>query len=100
MVNAASRIVRAISLGVFWRLAPSTSADHPVEEAFSGVGRDPHHEPVGDHAGAAGHRAAVAARFPDHRRALAGDRALVHQGDAGDDLAVGRARRRRPRPGR
>ena len=24
--------------------------DHPVEEAFAGVGRHPHHEPVGQHA--------------------------------------------------
>ena len=49
-----------------------------------------HDQPVGEHARAAGHGAAVAAALADHRRALAGDRALVDRGDAFDDLAVAR----------
>ena len=40
------------------------------------------------HPRATGHRAAVAAALPDHRRALAGDRALVDAGDAVDDVTV------------
>ena len=43
---------------------------------------------VGQHAGAAGDRAAVAAALADDRRGLAGDGRLVHRGDALDDLAV------------
>ena len=44
---------------------------------------------VGEHAGAAGDRAAIAAGLADHRRRLAGDRRLVDGRDALDDLAVG-----------
>ena len=59
-------------------------ADHPVEEALSGLLGDLDHDPVGEHPGAAGDRAAVAARLPDHRRRLARDRRLVDRGDALD----------------
>ena len=64
--------------------------DHLVEKTLAGIGRDPHHQPVGEHPCAAGDRVAVAAALTDHRRALAGDRALVHGGDAVDHLAVTR----------
>ena len=40
IVSAASRMVSAISLGVFWRLAPSTMRDHAVEEGLARVGGD------------------------------------------------------------
>ena len=36
-------------------------ADHAVQESFAGVGGDAHHQPVREHARAAGHGAAVAA---------------------------------------
>ena len=63
--------------------------DHPIEERVAGIGGDLDHDPVGDHARAAGDRRTVAARFADHRRRFAGDRRFVHRGDALDDLAVG-----------
>ena len=40
IVSTASRIVRAISFGVFWRLAPFDEGDHPVEEGLAALGRD------------------------------------------------------------
>ena len=67
---------------------PLHEPDHPVEEGLAGVGGDAHQDPVGEHRGAAGDRAAVAARLPDDRRRLAGDGRLVDRGDALDDLAV------------
>ena len=62
--------------------------DHAVEEGLARVGGDADDEPVGEHARAAGDGAAVAAALADHRRALAGDGALVDRGDALDHLAV------------
>ena len=62
--------------------------DHPVEERLARLGRDAHDDLVGQHAGAAGDRRAVAARLADHRRRFAGDRRLVDRGDALDDVAV------------
>ena len=88
MVSAASRMFSAISFGVFCRRAPSTSAIMRSRNVSPGIGGDAHDEPVGEHARAAGHGAPVAAALADHRRALAGDGALVHRGDALDDLAV------------
>ena len=64
--------------------------DHAVEEGLAGIGRDAHHDPVGQHARAAGDGGEVAAGFADHRRGFAGDRALVDRGDAFDHLAIGR----------
>ena len=63
--------------------------DHAVEEALAGPLRHPHDDLVGEHARAAGHGRAVAARLADHRRRLAGDRRLVDARDALDHLAVG-----------
>ena len=39
MVRAASRIVRAISFGVFLALSPFNQANHVVKEAFTRIGR-------------------------------------------------------------
>ena len=89
IVRPASRMFRAISFGVFCRWAPFDERDHAVEERLARVRRDAHHDPVRQHAGAAGHGGAVAARLADHGRRLAGDRRLVDRGDALDDLAVG-----------
>ena len=50
MVSAASRMLRAISLGVFWRLAPFDHGDHAVEEGLAGVGGDADDQPVGEDA--------------------------------------------------
>ena len=66
--------------------------DHPVEERFARVDGDAHDQPVGQHARAAGHGGEIAAGLADHRRRLAGDRALVDRGDAFDHLAVERDR--------
>ena len=64
--------------------------DHPVEERLAGIGGHADDEPVREHARAAGDGREVAAGFAHHRRAFAGDRALVDRRDALDDLAVGR----------
>ena len=65
-------------------------ADHPVEEGLARLGGDLDRDLVGEHARSAGHGRAVAARLPDDRRRLAGDRRLVDAGDAVDDGAVAR----------
>ena len=88
MVKAASRILSAISLGVFCRLAPSTMSIIRSRKPLAGVGGDADDQPVGEDARAAGHGAAVAAAFADDGRAFARDGALVHRRDAFDDLAV------------
>ena len=87
-VKADSTSDRAISLGVRWRMAPSTRAimrsrnDLPAPAVIS------HDDAVGEHARAAGDAGAVAAGLADDRGRLAGDRRLVDRGDAFDDLAV------------
>ena len=86
----ASRMSRAISLGVFCRLAPSTMAIMRSRNVSPGLAVIAHDQPVGQHARAAGDAAAVAAAFADHRGAFAGDGAFVDRGDAFDDFAVGR----------
>ena len=88
IVMPASRIVerdlvrRLLPLGAF------DQRDHAVEEGGARRGRDPHHDPVGEHGGAAGDGRAVAAGLADDGRGLAGDGGLVDRGDAFDDLAV------------
>ena len=67
---------------------PFDQGDHPVDEALARLGGDLHHDPVGQHPGAAGDRRAVAARLADDRGRLAGDGRLVDRGDALDDVAV------------
>ena len=63
--------------------------DHPVEEGLARVGRDADHEPVADERRAAGDRAPdVRARLLEDRGRLAGDRRLVDEADALDDVAV------------
>ena len=70
--------------------------DHAVDEGLAGLRRDAHHDPVGEHAGAAGDRGAVAAGLAHDRGRLAGDGRLVHRGDALDDVAVAGDRLRPP----
>src|ERR1700726_647085 len=90
-VIPASRILSAISFGVFCRTAPSTSAimrSRKVDPCAavmrtlseSDVTRVP---PV-----APGNRGAAAAALADDRRRFAGDRRLVNRGDTLNDLAV------------
>ena len=84
-------MARAISLGVFCRTAPSTSAIMRSRKVWPGFGGDPDPQPVAHDLGAAGHRGAdVRARLLEDRSRLAGDGGLVDVGDAGDYLAVAR----------
>ena len=89
IVRPASRMLSAISFGVFCRSAPSTSPIMRSRKVEPWRRGDPHLDPVGQHLRAAGDRRAVAARFADDRRRFAGDRRLVDRGDALDHLAVG-----------
>ena len=75
MVRPASRMLRAISLGVFWRLAPSTMEIMRSRKLSPRVGGVMQDQPVGKDAGAAGD---LAERSPpdsggSHQRAFAGD---------------------------
>ena len=81
-------MLSAISFGVFWRSAPSTSAIIRSRNVSPGFGGDAHPDPVRQHPRAAGHGRAVAAGLADDRRRLARDRGLVDRRDAFDDLAV------------
>ena len=87
-VKAASTSDRAISLGVRWRMAPSTRAIMRSRKVLPGRGGDLHDDAVGEDAGAAGHAGAVAAGLADHRGRFAGDGRFVDRGHAFDDLAV------------
>jgi hypothetical protein len=88
-VSAESRMVSAISLGVFWRFAPSTIAIMrsrkvwPLSEVMRMTMRSLMTR------GAAGDGAAVAAALADDGRGFAGDGGFVDAGDAFDDFAVG-----------
>ena len=62
--------------------------DHPVEEGLAGFRGDQYVNAVGEHFGAAGHRAAVAAAFANHRRGFAGDGRFIDRGNAFDHLTV------------
>ena len=88
IVSAASRMSSAISLGVFCRLAPSTSAIMRSRKVSPGLAVMRTIEPVGKHARAAGDAAAVAAALADDRGAFAGDGAFIDRGDAFDHFAV------------
>ena len=88
MVRPASRMLSAISFGVFWRSAPSTSAimrsrnvSPGFDVIFTTISSDSTRVPPVT-------AAAVAARLADHGRRLAGDRRLVDRRDALDDVAV------------
>ncbi len=63
---------------------------HAVEEGRAGCRRDAHHDPVRQHARAAGDRRAVAAALADDGRRFSGDRRFVDRGDALDHVAVAR----------
>ena len=70
--------------------APSTRAIIRSMKVSPGLAVICDDDPVGEHLGAAGDRAAVAAGLADDRGGLAGDRRLVDAGDALDDVAVAR----------
>ena len=90
IVSAESRMVSAISFGVFWRFAPSTSAIMRSRKPAALLDRDADDNAIAEHARAAGDRAAVAAAFANDRRGFAGDGGFIHAGDAFDDFAIGR----------
>src|SRR6476661_5273126 len=85
MVMPASRMLSAISFGVFWRSAPSTSAimrSRKVEPCAAVIRTLSQSETTSV--------PPVTAGLADHRRRLSGDGRLVDRGDALDHLAVGR----------
>jgi len=80
-------MLSAISLGVFCRVAPSTSRDHAIQKRLTGIGRNAHLDPVGEHlvppVTAEGRR-----RLADDGGRFAGDGRLVPRGHTLDDLAI------------
>ena len=88
MVSAASRMFSAISLGVFWRLAPSTMAIMRSRKVSPGLAVMRTTSQSDKHACAAGHRAAIPAALADDGRALARDGAFVDRGHAFDHFAI------------
>ena len=63
-------------------------ADHVIEKAFAGIGRDADHDSIREHGRPARDRAAIAAGFADNRGGLARDRRFVDGRRPFDDLAV------------
>ncbi len=88
MVSPASRILSAISFGVFCRSAPSTSAIMRSRNVSPGLEVIRTMMTSRQHARATRYRRAVASGFADHRSRLARDCRLIHRGNAFDDLAV------------
>src|SRR6266516_1018717 len=87
-VSAASKIVSAISLGVFWSCT-FDQRNHPLKKAVALVRRNANDDAVTEHARAAGNGAAVAATLTNHRRGLAGDGSFIHAGNTFDDITIG-----------
>ena len=88
IVSAASRMLRAISLGVLCRLGALDQGNHAVQETLARVGGNPHDQPVRQRPRTARHSRAIPAGFADHRGTLPGDRTFVDAGNALDDLTV------------
>ena len=87
MVSPASRMLSAISLGVFCRCAPSTRAIMRSRNVSPGL--DVILTMIQSESTLfPGHRGAVAAGLADHRRRFSGDGRFVHRGHAFDDFAV------------
>src|SRR5882757_8328522 len=83
MVRPARRMLSAISLGVFWRAAPSTRAiirSRKVSPGFSVMRTMIRSEST--------RVPPVTAGLADHRSGLSGDGGLVDAGDAFDHIAV------------
>ena len=62
------------------RLLPFRSldqGDHAIQKGLAGIRRDADLDLVREHLGAAGHGAAIAARFANDRRAFAGDHGFI-----------------------
>ena len=73
------------------RLLPGRAldeVDHVIEKPLAGIGGDAEDQRVGQHRGAAGHGAAVAAGLADHRRRFSRDGGFVDGRGAFDDLAI------------
>jgi hypothetical protein len=78
IVMPESSTCRAISFGVFWRLAPSTRPIMRSRNDSPGFTLMRTTDAVGEDLGAAGDGGAIAAALADDGRGLAGDRGLVH----------------------
>ncbi len=62
--------------------------DHAIQERLARIGCDFDADMVGQDLGAAGHRAAVAARFANYGGAFSGNHGLIHSRDAVNHFAV------------
>ena len=90
MVKPASKMLSAISFGVFCRLRAFDHADHAVQKSLPGVGADADDQPVGEQARPACDGGAVAAASRTTGADFACHRAFIHRGDARHDFAVSR----------
>ncbi len=88
--EACQQDVQGDFIGSLLALCTFHQADHAVQKALARVGGNAHHQPVGEQARPAGHRAAVSTQLADHGSAFTGDSTFVHRCNAFDDLAVHR----------
>ena len=73
----------------FLALRPLDEMDHPIKKPAPRLGRQPDDQPIRQDPRAAGDRAPIPSRFPDHRRAFPGNGALVDRSDSLDHFTVG-----------
>ncbi len=89
-VRPASKILSAISFGVFWRSAPSTSAIMRSRKDSPGLAVMRTTMRSDKNFRAAGDRRAIAAAFANDWRGFAGDRGFIDRSDALNHIAVAR----------
>ena len=88
IVNDGQQDVQRDLVGRLLPVGALDERDHPVDEALAGLLGDLDDDAVRQHRGAAGDRGPVAAGLADDRCRFAGDRRLVHRGNAFHDVAV------------
>ena len=89
-VSAESRIVRAISFGVFSPLRALDEGDHAIEEGLPRIGGNADFDDVREDTRPAGDRAAIAARLPHYGRGFTGDGRFIDRCRTLDDLSITR----------